>query len=887
MDQREPGHAPVAAEGFDELLRRHRLAAGLTQESLAERAGLSMHGIQKLERGVNHPHRDTVQRLIAALHLAGTDEARFRTAGRPAPRRHAPHQSAPGTARKSTRHNLPVQSTPFIGRQRERRALRALLSRDDVRLVTLTGPGGSGKTRLGLQVVAELMDAFVHGVTFVDLAPIFDPALVMPAIARNLGVEEDAADRTHVDLLVDFLRGQRRLLVLDNFEQVLAAATVLDDLLSACPGLVVLVTSRAPLQLRREREFPVLPLALPDAAGALGPESLSHFEAVALFVERATAIRPDFALTNENAATVVEICTRLDGLPLAIELAAARIRLLEPEAMLPRLGHALTLLTGGRRDLPARQQTLRSAIDWSYDLLTDAEQRLFRRLSVFVGGFTLESAATVWDVVASEESVALDVLASLVDNNLVRTAGLVAGEQRYSMLETVREYAAERLDACGEASDARTRHLMWYVGLAERTAPQAGSSIEGLERFDAELDNFRTALRWSEGEARDPELGLRLAAGVGAHCTVRGLVTEGRGWFRRLLARSTRPTAGRAAALDRAGYLAARQNEYAAAEPLLREALEIWRGLGDKRAIATTLYHFALVPHHQGDHDRAKAMLEESVSLARLAEDIYTAAVALRHLADLALDRGDLAEATERYQETLSLARQSGNAHEIAYSLRGIGHVARAHGDYARARQLLRDSLRLLAELRDRRCVPLCLEGLACIAVGPNWAERAIRLLGAAYAFQQISGAPPSPSEMTDYQRTEADARAHLGEERFAATWAAGARMSFDEAVECALAEDEPAGTATVSPASLQSEPSVVHLAETQARVPLSAREREVVALIAGGRSNREIAEQLVLSVRTVERHIENVYNRLGIQGKAGRAIVTAYALRHQLTEPA
>jgi non-specific serine/threonine protein kinase len=293
------------------------------------------------------------------------------------------------------------------------------------------------------------------------------------------------------------------------------------------------------------------------------------------------------------------------------------------------------------------------------------------------------------------------------------------------------------------------------------------------------------------------------------------------------------------------------------------------------------------VPHHQGDYGSAKAMLEESVSLARELEDLYTLAVALRHLADLAVARGDLAEASRTYQDTLSLARQQGNAHESAYSLRGLGHVARAHGDYAQAGQLLRHGLRLLADLRDRRCVPLCLEGLACIAVGPDWAERAIRLLGAAHAFQQISGAPPSASEMADYLRTEADARAHLGEERYADTWAAGANMTFDEAVDYALAEHEPADTLMALPAGIQSQRSAASRGETPARVPLSAREREVVALIAGGLSNREIAERLVLSVRTVERHIENVYNRLDIHGKAGRAIVTAYALRHWLTESA
>ncbi len=647
----------------------------------------------------------------------------------------------------------------------------------------------------------------------------------------------------------------------------------------------MLVTSRAPLQLRCEREFPVPPLALPGSARGLTLDALSQFEAVALFVERAAAIRPDFALTTENAVTVVEICARLDGLPLAIELAVARLRLLSPEAMLPRLGHGLTLLTSGRRDLPARQQTLRSAIDWSYDLLTEAEQRLFRRLSVFVGGFTLESAAAVCDVSSSEESVVLDMLAALVRQQPGPHSR--RGRWRATLRHAGNNPRVRRgsTRACGEASDARNRHLVWYVAVAERIAPQSGGEVETLARFDAELDNFRAALRWSESEACDPELALRLAAGVGAYCTIRGLVTEGRSWFRRLLGRSTRPTAGRAGALDRAGYLAARQNDYAAAEPLFREALEIWRELGNGQGIATTLFHFALVPQHQGDYGSARAMLEESVSLAREVDDRYTLAVALRHLADVAVARGDLAEASRTYQDTLSLARQQGNAHESAYSLRGLGHLARAHGDHAQAGQLLRHGLRLLADLRDRRCVPLCLEGLACIAVGPDWAERAIRLLGAADAFQQISGAPPSPAEMADYLRTEADARAHLGEERFAATWAAGANMTFDEAVDYALAEHEPADTLMALPAGIQSQRSAASRGETPARVPLSAREREVVALIAGGLSNREIAERLVLSVRTVERHIENVYNRLDIHGKAGRAIVTAYALRHRLTE--
>ncbi|MFN8633969.1 MAG: tetratricopeptide repeat protein [Chloroflexota bacterium] len=802
------------------------------------------------------------------------------------------------------RQNLAIQPTPLIGRQQELAGLRALLGQSDVRLVTLTGPGGTGKTRLAMQAAAESIDAYPDGVFCVELAPISDPALVAPTIGQALGLG-DTPGRSPLDALVEHLRSQRLLLVLDNFEQILGAATVVETLLGASGQLTVLVTSRSPLQLRAEHEFPVPPLALPETGRALGPEALSQYEAVALFVERALAVRPSFTVTNANAPAVAEICARLDGLPLAIELAAARMRVLSPEAMLPRLERSLDLLGGGRRDLPARQQTLRSAIAWSYDLLSEDERRLFRRLSVFVGGFTLEAgervasgelrvasgevgamnrgamtcAPTADDsvgaqVIAPTDAInsQLDLVSALVESSLVRAEDGVADEPRFRMLETVREYGLEQLRASGEEDAVRDRHLAWCDELTE----EFGRHLFGqtyrvwLDRLDAEHDNVRAALRWSEGDSSRAERGLQMASGLAnGYWTIRAHLTEGRDWFRRLLALVQDRMPLRARGLQGAGYFALRQSDYPDADARFAEALAIWDELGDRRGRAMTLSRYAVVPHHLRDFDRAKSMLEEGLALSREFGDQHGVQVAVRNLADLARDRGELPEAAAAYQEALAMARAAGDNHDVGYALRGLGHVARAQGQYERAREYLRESLTSLRELRDRRCIPLCLEGLACTETGADWAERAARLFGAAHATQATTGAPAPPADLADYQRTEADARASLGAERFAEIWEAGAALSLDEAVAYALAESVTAAVPATT-------------------VPLSAREREVVALIASGLSNRQIAEQLVLSIRTVERHIENVYNRLGISGKAGRAIVTAYALRHHVvaTQP-
>jgi predicted ATPase/class 3 adenylate cyclase/DNA-binding CsgD family transcriptional regulator len=791
-------------------------------------------------------------------------------------------------------NNLPVQTTSLIGRAGEVAEVRTLLLREDVRLVTLTGPGGTGKTRLALQVAADSLDDFRDGVYFVDLAPVSDPALIAATIAPVLGVVERGE---HVlDDLKRFLRSRSLLLVLDNFEQILAGAPMVGELLADSADLKILVTSRAALQVRGEHEYDVPPLAAPPPDHASSSPALQQYPAVALFVERAQAIRPDFTLTAENGADVAIVCARLDGLPLALELAAARTRLLTPAAMVARLERRLPLLSSGPRDLPARHQALRDTIAWSYELLDPDEQRTFRGLGVFVGGFTLEAAESV---IGGDEPP-FDVLGAverLVAQSLVRPDPGDGREPRFRMLETIREYALDRLEAERETASLRDRHLAWHVDLAERGIQQQNGPAWGgwLDRFEAEHDNLRAALAWSEQSTCAPETGLRLARALAGFWLLRGHHRVGRAWLARTLARAPARTANRAAALANAGFLAVRQNDYDAATPYMEEALTISRELGDRRSVAQTLLRFGVIPHHQGSLDRAQAMLEESLALLRELDDPRGVATALQYLADLARDRGDFAAAASAYDESLALARQHENHHGIAYSLRGLGHLARSRGEYARASRLLAESLTLLKGLRDRRCIPLCLEGIACIEVGPHWAERAVRMLAAAQTLQSTTGAPAPPAEMADHRRTEADARAQLGEERFAAAWAAGAGMSLDEAVAFALQANEPAAppdpeAVFVGPDRPDTTSARRRSAGVGARtvdVPLSAREREVVTLIAQGLSNREIAESLVLSIRTVERHIENVYNRLGISGKAGRAIVTAYALRHGIATSA
>src|SRR5919204_2446446 len=724
--------------------------------------------------------------------------------------------------------NLPAQATPLIGRRDELQAVCDIVHRADVRLLTLTGAGGTGKTRLALQVAADVLDAFSDGVFLVSLAPITAAELVVPTIAHTLRLREQTGESL-AETLREYLRNKQLLLLLDNFEQVLDAAVSIADLRAACPTLKVLVTSRAPLRLSGEHVYPVPPLALPDAEDTFDPQSLLRSDAVALFVQRAAAVKPDFRVTAENAGAVAKICVRLDGLPLALELAAARVQILSPQPLLDRLGQRLALLTGGARDLPARQQTLRAAIDWSYGLLSEDEQLLFARLSVFVRGSPIDAAEAVCRFDGSPAIDVFECIASLVEKSLLRHEQQAGGELRFSMLETIREYALDRLEQSGEANALRRRHAEHHLELAEISEPEilGPEQLVWLERLDAEQDNFRGALSFllDSGEL---ELALRLIGALRRAWAARGQLTETRSFLEAGLRRSDGVApAVRAKALYGLGRVALGQGDYDAALTALGESAAVFRELGDPDGLAYAFADLGWISAERGDYDQARRLAEESLAQARAAGNMTTAAAALHVLACTALDQRDYAGGRSLFEESLTLRREYGDKRNTANSLCFFGALEMLEGEYGRANEMLDESLALARDLGnllvecaalanlalvavlsgegeraaslaaeslalcgkvgDKRTTVECLHALAGVAALEREPLRAAVLSGAAEGLHAVIKAPPSPGEDAVSERFLPTARAEIDEGSFRAAWDQGRRMTLGEAVDYAL----------------------------------------------------------------------------------------------------
>jgi len=642
--------------------------------------------------------------------------------------------SADVTNSVGTPNNLPVLRSSLIGRSGEAAAARDLLLRDDVGLLTLTGTGGVGKTRLALHLAADLLPHFPDGVFFIDLAPVTDPSLVVPTIAQIFDLRESGA-RPLIESLKEFLRPRELLLLLDNFEQVLEAGPYVADLLATCPRLKVLVTSRELLHLYEEHNFPVPPLGLPDigrlsvlpsrAQDPLPLEELIECEAVRLFSRRALVVKPDFAVDATNVVALAEICVRLDGLPLAIELAAARVQHFLPQEILVRLEHHLPLLTAGAHDRPARQQTMRATIDWSYQLLDDAEKTLFRRFSVFAGGCTFEAVQAVCDPADVSSSDTEQNVASLEDKSLLRQEQHDLGPPRLLMLETVREYAAERLHETGEGDLLARRHAQYYLELAELGAPQLQGPEQGLwlVRLGADYANLRTALGWSLAESaidaeriERVEMGARLVRALYWYWYMRSYLTEGREWCERLLARSGGSDRARSAALFGSGAMATFQGDLGVARPRLEGAAAILRQLGDRKALSITLFNLGVAALNQGDDTAALTAMQDSSVLFLETGNKTMYSATLLHLGDLALRRRDYPAARSFYEQFLANGQEMGNIWFIAQALNNLGEVARCEGDYARAAALYDESLQLFRELENSGDIARSLHNLAYVA---------------------------------------------------------------------------------------------------------------------------------------------------------------------------
>lgn len=779
------------------------------------------------------------------------------------------------STRRSRPNNLPIQVTSFVGREREMTEITRLLA--NTHLLTLTGAGGCGKTRLALQVAAGSLDEYPDGVWLVELGALADPALVPHTIASVLGVRESLG-RSVVETLVDSLRRKSQLVILDNCEHLLpACAQLAEALLRSCPNLCILATSREGLDITGELTYHVPSLSLPDLQRMSSWKTLAEYEAVRLFVERAAFSQPGFTLNEKNAVAVAQVCRRVDGIPLAIELAARRVKALPVEQIALRLDDRFRFLVGGSRTALPRYQTLKGTMDWSYGLLSGKEQTLLRRLSVFAGGWTLEAAEAVCTGEDVEAPEVLGVMMDLVDKSLV-VVDERDGRARYRLLETVRHYGREKLLDAAESDAVERRYTNWYLALAERADPELrGRQQESwLAQLESEHDNLRAVLGWSESAPDGAQVGLRLVGALSWFWYFNGHWNEGRKWHDGALARSDDiQIPALAKALEGAGLLAWRQGDFQRAATLCQQGLVVSRVLGSKQDVAALLRLKANIAIGQGDYERGEAFLRESVTLSRELGNKWLAAMALARLGEVLRARADYERARLLQAESLALIREVGDRAATTYSLRNSAILALCQGDHERARAFLREGVTLCRGVPERWAIDWYLDGLAGVACAEKRYLHAARLLGAEEALHDTLGLRRTPMDQADHERFLASARAGCGDTAFDTARAEGRAMTSEQVIEDALDPTE-----AVSPGMKEVERPTVG----KRGGLLTSRERQVAALIAQGLTNREIGSALTIAERTVDTHVENILNKLGFNARTQIAVWAAEAGLHRIS---